>query len=106
MPNHEKLKDIDAGDAITAKYLNKTTRAINENTLAIHPPREVLQPLEDIQAGGGGGLVSEVFSGEVTESDQVSTDSNGDTTTLKRVDTIVCTETTTGRTMTINITYV
>ena len=105
MPNHEKLQDIGAGEQITAKYLTKTTRAVNENSRAIRAPREVLQVAEDLQNSGGGGFANEVFSGAVTESTQTATDSNGDTIDLKRVDTIVCTETTTGRTMTLNITY-
>ena len=105
MANNQIINDIDPGEVITATRLNRLARGINLNAQAIKAPREVLQAAEEI-SGGASGIGNEVFSSTVTESDQVATDSNGDTTTLKRVDTIVCTETTSGRTMTINITYV
>ena len=109
MANHDMLDDINSGDSITAEYLRRTTRALNANTRAIRAPREVLQVSEELQQSSGGAttevLGNEVFSSTVTESDQIVTDNAGDELTLKRVDTIVCTETTTGRTMTINITY-
>ena len=106
MPNHEKLQDIDAGDQITASYLKKTTRAINENSRAIRAPREVLQVAEDLQNSGvGTSLSDENFTCTVVESDIISTDDAGDDTTLKRVDTFSCTENTTGRKMNFSLTY-
>jgi hypothetical protein len=105
MANHEVLKDIAPGTEITAKYLTKTTRAVNEMTRAIRSPREVLQPSEELQTPAGEDLGNEIFACTVTESTITATDSNGDTTPLKRVDTLSCTESTTGRTMSFDITY-
>lgn len=106
MANHEIITDISTNEIITAERLNRYGRGINQNAVAIKAPSEALQANEDITGAESEIISDEVFSATVTESDQVATDSNGDTTTLKRVDNLVCTETTTGRTMTISITYV
>jgi hypothetical protein len=105
MANHEVLKDIAPGTEITAKYLTKTTRAVNEMTRAIRSPREVLQPSEELQTPAGEDLGNEIFACTVTESTITATDSDGDTIDIERVDTVTCTESTSGRTMTLNITY-
>jgi hypothetical protein len=108
MANHVVLKDISPGDGITAQYLTKTTRAVNEMSRAIRAPREVLQPLEELtgnQSSEGETVGDETFACTVTESTQTVTDSNGDTIDIERVDTVTCTESTSGRTMTLNITY-
>jgi hypothetical protein len=104
---HDKLLNIKKGQSITAAYLNNTTRVVNAGNRAIRAPIEVLQSDEEIRSGGGGSSIGdEIFnSTSVTESTQTATDSGGDTVPLERVDTIVFTEQTTGRTVTMNITY-
>lgn len=110
--NKEILKSIKVGDVITADLLNRITSAINRNTKAVHTPREV-QPktrsnsdYADPSIPGGGPIGDEVFnSTSVTETTVIATDSGGDTTNIERVDQVVLEETTTGRTITLNITY-
>ena len=101
--NKELLKSINVGDVITADLLNKITAAINRNTQGFAGPRQI-ETSADTQFGGTIG--NEVFdSTSGTETTVTITDSNGDTHDIERVDTIVLTEQTSGRTMTLNITY-
>jgi len=102
MANNTILSRINIGQIITADLLNGITKAVNENAKAITGPKQKTSSQADPLTSGA---ANEVFSSTVTESDITATDSNGDTTTLKRVDVVTCTEDTTGRTMTINITY-
>lgn len=103
------LKDTNKGEIITARKLTSITRAINENTKAIPGPKEILQAAEELQpptSGSGAAVGNEVFNTtSSTEGSVVSTDSNGDTTTVNRFTQIVMTEATSGRTLTLNITY-
>lgn len=105
MPNHEIITDISVDEIITADRLNRYGRGINQNAIAIKAPSETLQANEDITGAESEIISDEVFACTVTESTQTVTDSNGDTLDLERVDSVSCTETTTGRTMTLNITY-
>ncbi len=110
MPNHEILKGVKPGDVITSAWLSSVATAINANAQAIRSPREVLQPAEDTNestsSGSGSSVGNEVFnSTSGTETTVTVTDSNGDTSDIERVDTVVFTESTSGRTMTLNLTY-
>ena len=106
MPNHEILIDTKRGQIITAKKMTRISRAINANTSAIQTPREVLQPNDITEETEGGGVGNETFnSTSGTETTVTATDSAGDTLDVERVDTVVFTESTSGRTMTLNLTY-
>ena len=102
--NIEKVDRWNKGEQITARKLQTMATAINRTAVAINSPRE---KKDAATAGdlGGSTITDEVFSCTVTESDQVVTDDNGDELTLARVDVVSCVEDTTGRTMTMNITY-
>lgn len=102
MPNNNVLNRVNVGDTITASLFNDITTAINSNTQAIAAPRQK-DSSEELTATAS--VEDEVFSCTVTESTQTATDSGGDTVDIERVDTVSCVETTTGRTMTLNITY-
>lgn len=104
MSNTEWLKNIRVGDPITAEFLNMITQAVNRNTQAVRNPRQINDPDDENQ--GGTNIGNEVFnSTSVTETTVTHTDSGGDTVDVERVDSIVLQEATTGRTITLNITY-
>ena len=107
MAQHNIINRIKVGDVITARLLNDITYAINANTKAISAPKEVLQKGEVLQSSESSGTIgNEVFdSTSGTETTVTATDSNGDTVDIERIDTIVFTEQTSGRTITLNITY-
>ena len=109
MRNQNLLDRIRVGQVITAELLNDISGAINDNTVALAGPRTVEDGSEGINSDADGGetqLGDEVFdSTSGTETTVTITDSNSDTHDIERVDTIVFTEQTSGRTITLNITY-
>lgn len=103
MPNHDTVSETKKGEIITARRQTEMARAINANTTARKRPTQ-----KDIPSGSPGGepLGDEVFNTvSSTEESVITTDSNGDTVTTQRFTQIVLTETTSGRTMTLNISY-
>jgi len=106
MAKHDLIKNISVGDVITADLLNKIATTVNANTRALRSPRSIAIPDDELTNDPSTGVGNEVFdSTSGTETTVVHTDSAGDTVSIDRVDTIVLTEQTSGRTMTLNITY-
>ena len=110
MAQHELLKGIKPGDVITAEWLTKITRVINANTRAINSPSQKDLPAGtgDTDSGESAGVSDEYFeagSSDITSTTVTITDDGGNDHDIERIDTIVFTETTTGRTMTLDITY-
>lgn len=110
--NNEWLKGIKVGDVITAEMLNRMTKAINANTRAVSGPRQKTNldaaAAPGVNTGGGGSIGNEAFAAgpsDITSTTVTLTDDNGDTVDIERVDEIVFTESTSGRTMTLTITY-
>lgn len=103
---HEMVKPLKRGDPLTAKRLNRIVESVNANTDAIKSPRQ-----KDIEAGSSGGsdIGDESFTAgpsDITSTTVTITDDAGNDHDIERIDTIVLTETTSGRTMTLTITYV
>ncbi len=107
MPNHDVLRGVKPGDVVTAEWLSRVATAINANTKAVQSPREVLQPAEETnETTDTESIGNEVFdSTSGTETTITITDDNGDDHDIERVDSVVFTEQTSGRTMTLNLTY-
>lgn len=114
MENKALIRSLQKGDIITAQHLNGIASAININTRAISAPKEVLQATERLTgdiadpSDESSAENDEVFSAtatDITTENNVVTDNAGNTHTNTRITQIVLTETTTGRTMTLNITY-
>ncbi len=111
--NNEWLKGVKPGDVITAEMLNRMTKAINANTRAVSGPKQKTNLDAAAQPGvgtsGGAAIGDEVFTAgpaDITSTTVNITDDAGDIVPVERVDNIVFTETTSGRTMTLSITYV
>ncbi|WP_299077949.1 hypothetical protein [uncultured Paraglaciecola sp.] len=106
MTNRFEVKGLDKGEIIRGELITSHADAINRNTVAVAAPRQIDGPGDDMSDDASAGAIgNETFACTVTESDIIATDSNSDTTTLKRVDTLSCVENTTGRIMTFNVTY-
>lgn len=105
--NHRILEGIKAGDVITATWLNQVKTALNANTRAINGPKRKISATEQNNEGVSA-IADESFSAgstDITSTTVTITDSNGDTHDIERIDEIVFTEDTSGRTMTLSITY-
>jgi hypothetical protein len=102
MSNEETIKEWSEGDPLTHQRLNNIVRPLNRAIKAFSAPKQInsTEPSAAPVAGK-----NEAFDCTVTESTQTVTDSNGDTIDLERVDSVTCTESSTGRVMTLNITY-
>lgn len=104
------LQGIKPGDVITASWLNEVKDAINRNTKAVAGPREVLQSAEELTTTSGGSSIGdETFTAgpaDITSTVVTITDDGGNDHDIERIDTIVFTETTSGRQMTLQISYV
>ena len=101
--NKELLRRINVGDVITAELLNKITVAINRNTQGYAGARQIETSADTEFDSSVGNEVFDSTSG--TETTVTITDDAGNDHTIERVDSIVFTEQTSGRTMTLNITY-
>jgi hypothetical protein len=85
----EIVRKIRIGDAITAEYLNAITRIINENSRAVHAPR---QAKSGAGADAAGGLLNLDFTETSrTETTTPFTDDNGDVVNIDVVDTVTFT---------------
>lgn len=113
MAKHQLLEGIKPGQVIKAEWLNRITEALNANTRAIQAPKE-----KDLPAGSGdedtapeetATIGNEVFNATISEASDTTTvtitDDGGNDHDIQRVDTFEAVETTTGRTMTFNLTY-
>ncbi len=103
MSNKAVLPKLKVGDVITARLLNEISTAVNANTAAVRAPAQIIEEDPGTEEAVIGDEVFQSTSG--TETTVTITDSNGDTSEIERVDTIVFTETTSGRTMSLSITY-
>ena len=101
------LSKFSPGDAITATRLSGITEAVNANTKAIaRPQQKTVQTVT--QTGGGGSIGNETFSAgaaNMTTELVTVTDNAGNTHDVERITQIVLTEGTSGRTMTLNLSY-
>ncbi len=102
MSNNKILGRIKVGDVITSELLNSITLAINDNTKAVASPVQA-DPYEDSNTESVGNEIFDSTSG--TETTITITDDNGDQHDVERVDSVVFTEQTSGRTLTLNLTY-
>ena len=103
------LQGIKPGEIITADWLNRITRAVNDNTRQMKGPGQVSKKTGDgSEATGGGGVGNETmkaYADEITTETVTLTDSNGDTVSVDRITQIAFTENDTGRTFTLQIDY-
>lgn len=110
MAQHDLLQGIKPGQIITADWLNKVKNAINANTQAIKTPYQKDLPAGTGDEGSGEATAvgDESFSAgasDITSTTVTITDDGGNDHDIERIDTIVFTEDTTGRKMTLDITY-
>lgn len=84
--NQTVLRRIRKGDAITARYLNGITTAVNRNTKAISGPRNLSRA--SASGGSDGAGVTDLSFTETsrTETTVQVTDSNGDTHDVNQID--------------------
>lgn len=105
------LKDIRPGEVITANWLNKITRAVNENSRQVRTPaQKSTSKTGDFSksAGGAGGPGDETlkaYADEITTETVTLTDSAGHTTDVDRITQISFRETTTDRVFVLQIDY-
>jgi len=102
------LGRIKPGDVLTAELINQITAAVNANTKAIPTPKTVENYISETDPGAPSNIGNESFSAgpsDITSTTVTITDDNGDDHDIERIDEIVFTESTTGRTLTLSITY-
>jgi hypothetical protein len=95
----EIVRKIRIGDAITAEYLNAITRILNENSRAVHAPRQA-------KAGAGADAATGLQNLNFTETSRIATttpftDDNGDVVNINVMDTVTFTNEL-GEIMTLN----
>ena len=100
--NNRVLAGIKVGDPITADFLNRISEAINLNSQAVSGPTQKTLAETAVDPGG---TVWNAAATDITDETVTLTDSNGDTSDIERITTIVFTNAVGGETMTLNITY-
>ena len=103
--NNNVLQGIRVGQTITADFLNRMRDAINTNTAAVNAPTQKDVFESPLDPGGATDSVWNAGAADITDATVTLTDSNGDTTDIEQITTIVFTNSQTGARMTLNITY-
>lgn len=92
--NVERVKPIERGKVITARYLNHVGEAVNRNTQSLSGPKQQ-QALQESESNAAAGVINLDFSEVSRASTAVQiTDSNGDTHSIEQIDSVTFQNTT------------